>query len=139
MHTHRHMPQLPITLSQVSGVPFYRQIVDQIAGLVRTGQLRAGEQLPSYRDLAGDVLVSLITVRRAYAELQNAGLVVRKQGRGTFVADTVPTASRSALRKQGKQALRAGLDSARGLGLNARELAQIVRALLTEVEKEKEQ
>lgn len=130
------MSQLPITLSQASGVPFYRQIVDQIAALVRTGQLRAGDQLPSYRDLAGQVLVSLITVRRAYAELQSAGLVVRKQGRGTFVADTVTTASRAALRKQGKRALRAALDQARGLGLSARELAPIVRALLTELENE---
>ncbi|EDM80618.1 transcriptional regulator, GntR family protein [Plesiocystis pacifica SIR-1] len=117
-------------------MPFYRQIVDQIAALVRTGQLRAGDQLPSYRDLAGQVLVSLITVRRAYAELQSAGLVVRKQGRGTFVADTVTTASRAALRKQGKAALRAALDQARGLGLSAQELAPIVRALLTELENE---
>jgi GntR family transcriptional regulator len=76
-----HRP--PVELSGASGVPFYRQIVDQIAGLIRSGQLAPGTQLPPFRDLAPQLRVSLITVRRAYADLEQAGLIVKRQGQGT--------------------------------------------------------
>ena len=88
------MTQLPIHLSGASGVPFYRQIVDQIAQMVRAGQLPPGTLLPSVRDLAGQLLVSLITTRRAYSDLEAAGLIVRRQGHGTFVAEGVEMATR---------------------------------------------
>jgi len=124
------METLPITLSQGSGVPFYRQLVDQIAALVRSGQLGPGERLPSYRDLAGDVVVSLITVRRAYAELESAGLVVRKQGQGTFVADGIASPTRAALRKQAREVLEEAFNRVRGFGIDHDELGQIVEKLL---------
>jgi len=133
MYTHQHMPGLPISLSEASGVPFYRQILDQIAGLVRTGQLPAGEQLPSFRDLASDLTVSLITVRRAYAELQTAGLVVRKQGQGTFVAPSVRKASKADIKKRAGQAIATGLREARQLGLAQPEIAALTQALLAEL------
>ncbi len=82
-----------IKISDAGGVPFYRQIVDQIAQLIRSGRLAPNEQLPSVRQLAGDLLVSLITTRRAYADLENAGLIVRRQGYGTFVAEEIELAS----------------------------------------------
>lgn len=135
MYTHHHMPGLPISLSEASGVPFYRQIVDQVAGLVRAGQLPAGEQLPSFRDLASDLTVSLITVRRAYAELQTAGLVVRKQGQGTFVAPSVRRASKADIKKRAGQAIAAGLHEARQLGLSASDIAALAQKLLAEMEK----
>lgn len=137
MHAHQHMSQLPITLNQGSGVPFYRQIVDQLTALVRAGQLEAGQRLPSYRDLASDVVVSLITVRRAYAELESAGLVVRKQGQGTFVADDVSSPSRGALRKEARRTIEAAVEHARGLGLPAEDLLQIVENVLAKVRKER--
>ena len=124
------METLPITLSQGSGVPFYRQLVDQIAALVRSGQLAAGQRLPSYRDLAGDVVVSLITVRRAYAELESAGLVVRKQGQGTFVADSVSSPTRAAIRRQARERIEDALKSAVALGLDHEDLVEIVEKLL---------
>lgn len=130
------MVGLSISLSEASGVPFYKQVVDQIAGLVRTGQLASGERLPSFRDLASDLTVSLITVRRAYSELETAGLVVRKQGLGTFVASSVRTASRADIRKRARVAVGAGLREARQLGLTMAELAKMTNEILTQMEKQ---
>lgn len=130
------MQGLPISLSEASGVPYYRQILDQLAGLVRSGQLAAGEQLPSFRDLAGDLTVSLITVRRAYAELQSAGLVVRKQGQGTFVAPSVRKASKADIKKRARQAIATALRDARTLGLAMPEIAALTQALVAEMEQD---
>ncbi len=88
------MKTLPMSLSEATGVPFYRQVVDQVAELIRSGQLTAGSRLPSVRDLSRELLVSLITVRRAYADLEAAGLILRRQGQGTFVCEDVEAASR---------------------------------------------
>ena len=137
MHAHNHMSHLPISISQGSGVPFYRQIVDQITALVRSGQLAAGQRLPSYRDLASEVVVSLITVRRAYAELESAGLVVRKQGQGTFVADDVANPSRAALRKQARERIEAAFEHARGLGFGPDEVAQLAQGVLGKTRRER--
>ncbi len=92
------MQELSIQLSGASGVPYYRQIVDQMAQSIRSGHLPAKSRLPSVRELAAQLLVSLITVRRAYADLEVAGLIVRRQGRGTFVADQIDVASRQQAR-----------------------------------------
>jgi len=130
------MAGLSISLSEASGVPFYRQIVDQIAGLVRVGQLPSGERLPSFRDMAAELTVSLITVRRAYAELEAAGLVVRKQGQGTFVAASVRTASRADIRKRARAAVASGLRQAQQLGLTVAELTKVTREVLVQMEKQ---
>ena len=69
---------LPLTLSEASGVPFYRQIVDQLSDLIDSGTLSPDQPLPSIRLLARQLLVSVITVRRAYADLEAAGLIDRR-------------------------------------------------------------
>lgn len=112
------MTPLPLQLSEASGVPFYRQIEEQIAGLIRSGALRPDEMLPSVRELAAQLLVSLITVRRAYADLEAAGLVVLRQGQGTFVAQAPATpvealaAAREILAQAVTRARQLGLDDA---------------------------
>lgn len=80
--------RLPLRLSDASGVPYYRQVIDQLAAQIRSGALPEHTPLPSVRRLAVELKVSVITTRRAYADLEAAGLVVRHQGRGTFVAAT---------------------------------------------------
>ena len=101
-------------LSEASGVPFYRQVVDQVTERIRSGQLCAGHPLPSVRELSKTLLVSLITIRRAYADLESAGLVVRRQGRGTFVAEDVTLASQRGARSEAESVLREALGRARG-------------------------
>ena len=73
-------------LDHRSGVPFYRQIIDQILGGIATGSLQAGEQLPTVRALAVELKVNLNTVAKAYKELEIRGVLTTQQGSGTFVA-----------------------------------------------------
>jgi GntR family transcriptional regulator len=124
------MDRLAIRLSQASGVPFYRQIVDQLAALIRSGQLPPGRRLPSFRELSVELLVSLITVRRAYTDLEAAGLIVRRQGRGTFVAAEVEAASRRQALAEARAHLEAAVDRARLLGLRGLALRSHLEGLL---------
>ena len=127
LYTPRHlMPNIILTLSSASGVPFYRQIVDQMADMVRAGTLEPGSRLASVRDLALELQVSLITVRRAYADLENDGLIVRRQGQGTFVADDVGRAAAQQARADAESALTQAVDRARQLGLDDEEIAAII-------------
>ncbi len=124
------MDRLPIRLSQASGVPFYRQIEDQLAGLIRSGQLPPHTRLPSYRELAPQLLVSLITVRRVYADLEAAGLIVCRQGQGTFVAAEIETVSRKQALAEARTLLEVAVTRARQLGLRADALRAFVDRLL---------
>jgi GntR family transcriptional regulator len=124
---------LPLRLSQASGVPYYRQVVDQLAELIRSGRLEAGSQLPSVRELARRLLVSLITIRRAYADLEAVGLIVRRQGQGTFVAEEVEVASRKRALTEARAQLTDAVSRARQLGLEGAELRRFLEQLLDQV------
>jgi GntR family transcriptional regulator len=70
-----------------SGVPFHRQIVDQIRYGIASGRLLPGEQLPTVRELAVQLQINPNTVRKAYSELDILGILDTQQGTGTFVSD----------------------------------------------------
>ena len=74
-------------LSNSSGVPFYRQIVNQVVYGVANGILKPGERLPTVRQLAVDLRVNLNTIVKAYSELEIRGVVNTQQGTGTFIAE----------------------------------------------------
>ena len=78
---------MPFTLSVdlKSGVPLYRQIIDQVKSAIATGTLTSGDRLPTVRQLAVDLSVNPNTVSRAYTELELTGLVETHMGTGTFV------------------------------------------------------
>ncbi len=69
-----------------SGVPVYRQMMDQVKYYVASGVLRAGDLLPSIRELAADQAVNPTTVVKAYTELEHEGVIEMRQGKGAFVA-----------------------------------------------------
>jgi len=69
-----------------SGMPVYRQIIDQVRGGVASGLLAAGDQLPTVRQLAVDLEINPNTVVRAYRELEFGGLIETQQGTGTFIS-----------------------------------------------------
>ncbi len=77
---------IPFRLDMQSGVPVYRQIMDQIHGATASGTLRAGDQLPTVRQLAVDLCVNPNTVVRAYRELEIRGVLTTQQGIGTFIS-----------------------------------------------------
>ena len=70
-----------------SGVPVYRQLIDQVQAGIASGTLNAGEQLPTVRQVAVDLAINPNTVSRAYREMEIRGLLDTQQGTGTFVAD----------------------------------------------------
>ena len=78
--------QMIFRLDASSGVPFYRQIIDQVLLAVADGRLKAGTQLPTVRQLAVDLSVNLNTIAKAYREMEIRGIVQTQQGTGTFVA-----------------------------------------------------
>ena len=78
---------MKLIISSVSGEPIYEQIKTQIHSAVLSGELKAGEALPSLRKLAKELRISVLTVTRAYNELADEGGVQIIQGNGTFVMD----------------------------------------------------
>jgi GntR family transcriptional regulator len=77
---------LEIRLDVQSGVPVYRQIIDQIMGGIATGAVKSGDQLPTVRQLAVDLAINPNTVIRAYRELEIRGMLETQQGTGTFIS-----------------------------------------------------
>lgn len=76
---------LEIIISNSSASPIYEQIARQIKAAILSGELAEGELLPSIRSLANDLRISVITTKRAYSDLEDAGFVETVQGKGTFV------------------------------------------------------
>jgi GntR family transcriptional regulator len=76
-----------IHISTHDGVPVYLQIVNQVKYLVAASRLAAGEELPSVRTLAEQLVINPNTVARAYLELERAGVVVKRHGSGTYVSE----------------------------------------------------
>lgn len=70
-----------------SGVPVYRQVMDQVKYYIASGVLRAGDQLPSIRELAQSLAVNPTTVVKTYSELQHEGVIEMRHGKGAFVAE----------------------------------------------------
>jgi GntR family transcriptional regulator len=76
-----------LLISHADPRPMYLQIIEQIRHRIAIGDWQAGQELPSIRALAASTQVSVITVKRAYLELERDGIIVTRQGKGSFVAD----------------------------------------------------
>jgi DNA-binding transcriptional regulator YhcF (GntR family) len=115
-----------LSISQADPRPMYLQIMEQIRHRVAIGDWQPGQELPSIRALAVAVKVSVITVKRAYLELEREGVIVTRQGRGSFVADTVDL-GRSLRLREIDDHLTAATGIARELGLGPGELETRLR------------
>ena len=82
----RHRVVFQFRLDLHSGVPVYRQIIDQVLAAISSGALAAGNQLPTVRQVAVDLAINPNTVVRAYRELEIRGVIETEQGTGTFIA-----------------------------------------------------
>ena len=115
-----------------SGVATYLQIVQQVKEALRLGTIAVGDQLPTVREVVADLAINPNTVAKAYRDLEREGLVVARQGRGTFVASTLgPTASQrhyDALRVE----LERWLEAAHGAGIDEESIRALISATLRE-------
>ena len=119
-------------ISAAADGALYRQIVDRVKREISEGRLKPGVALPSFRQFAEDLLVSVITVKRAYEELEREGIIYRRQGLGTFVADLGHDRSREAKLEAAKNLLRAGFREAAEAGLKPAELSELAHQILKE-------
>ncbi len=117
-------------ISAASPGALYQQIVDGLKREISEGRLAPGTALPSFRGLAEDLLVSVITVKRAYEELEREGMIYRRQGLGTFVSDTADERSRDAKKERARQLLVEALREATEAGLDTKDVVALLRALL---------
>ena len=115
-----------------SGVPVYRQIIDQVLGGIAAGSLKPGDQLPTVRRLAVDLAINPNTVVRAYRELEIREVLSTQQGTGTFITEKKPEADE--LERPRRVAQLAGelLARAGAQGITLRELLDYLSELGTE-------
>ena len=120
-----------LLLSPHSITPMYEQIMAQVVAKVMAGEWKAGTPLPSIRELAAGSRVSVITVKRAYLELERSGVIVTRQGKGSFVAETLYATQ--ALAAQEFQSQLAGMvEAARRLGLDRQQIVDRVEQALSD-------
>lgn len=112
-------------ISPAAGGTLYQQIVDSLKREVGAGRLGPGTALPSFRQLAEDLLVSVITVKRAYEELEREGIIYRRQGLGTFVADRGGDRSREAKLNTAQELFRDASREAAEAGLTPSEILEL--------------
>jgi GntR family transcriptional regulator len=115
-----------LLISEADPRPMYLQIKEQVRHLVAVGQWRPGQEIPSIRALAVSVRVSVITVKRAYLELEREGVIVTQHGKGSFVAQGVQLPT-SLQEQQLDEHLAAATRIGRMLGLTDEQLASRLR------------
>ena len=117
---------MKLIISSVSGEPIYEQIKNQIRSAVMSGELEAGEALPSLRKLAKELRVSVLTVTRAYNELADEGVVQNLQGKGTFVMDKGNELMRRQLETQVRENLAKAIRAAKAADIALSELGRML-------------
>ena len=118
-----------LIISNASGQPIYDQITSQIKGLILSGELHAGDALPSMRALAKDLRISVITTKRAYEELERDGFLVSIPGKGSFVAQTNLELVREENLKQIESRMQECIALAAQSGLSLDDLCEILTVL----------
>ena len=115
-----------------SGVPVYRQLIDQVLGAVALGTLRSGNQLPTVRQVAVDLAINPNTVMRAYREMEIRGIVDTQQGSGTFIAEKKIAAPEEERARQLAQMMDEFVARAGSLGFTLADLMERLRAMESE-------
>ena len=118
---------MQISIDTKSGVPFYRQIIEQVKFAIARGDLTTGDRLPTVRQLAVDLSINPNTVIRAYRELEIAGVLDTQQGSGTFVANHRPDIDRLEQERMLNQILTDMLARASDYGFTLDEVLQGLR------------
>jgi GntR family transcriptional regulator len=112
-------------------LPIYRQIVRQVTDAIAGGRLQAGERLPSHRELALQLVIAPLTVKKAYDELERERLIEMQRGRGTFVSGSLPIVDPALRRERLREAAQRLLSQASLSGVPYPD----VLALLEEIQK----
>ncbi|AKG03385.1 GntR family transcriptional regulator [Salimicrobium jeotgali] len=123
---------MQIIISNKSKEPIYEQITNQIKSSILANDLHEGAALPSIRQLAKDLQISVITTKRAYEELEKAGFIYSIVGKGSFVAEQNLEVIRERKYKAIEDQLSSVIANSREMGLSLEELQQLLRTLYEE-------
>jgi GntR family transcriptional regulator len=123
-------PAFRFTLDLHTGVPVYRQLIDQVRAGIASGTLAAGDQLPTVRQLAVDLEINPNTVMRAYRELELGGLLETHQGTGTFISNKKPEKKTAERERQLSQMAGEFASRAGAAGFSLEELIDRLQDLL---------
>ena len=121
---------LYIVLSNSSDLPIYEQIKEQVKTQILSGELSENEMLPSLRQLAKDLKISVLTTTRAYNELEEEGFIISRQGKGFFVMPRGSDLLREQLIKDVETNLNNAILSAQRASMTDDELVQLLKLLL---------
>ena len=123
---------MDIIISNSSNDPIYLQIVNQIKAMIMSGELAPGEALPSMRNLAMQMRISLITTKRAYEELERDGFIESYTGKGSFVKAQNKEMLREESFRQIEEHISQAVDKAKLSGIELDELLGIMKTLYME-------
>ena len=124
---HSGKRQLEFRLDLESGVPVYRQLIDQVLGGIAAGTLAAGDQLPTVRQVAVDLSINPNTVARAYREMEIRELLESQQGSGTFISHKKVKRDDVERRRQLNQLVSEFVSRAGAAGFSVAELMELLR------------
>lgn len=119
-----------IIISNTSGIPIYEQIKDQIKSSILSGELEENELLPSLRQLARDLKISVLTTTRAYTELEQEGFVTNVQGKGCYVMGRGSELIREQLLRDIEENLTGAIKAAKRAGVSQEELIKMLGILM---------
>lgn len=121
---------MTIVISNSSTLPIYEQIKEQIKAQILSGELTEDEMLPSLRQLARDLKISVLTTTRAYNELEQEGFITSRQGKGFYVMPSGSNLIREQLIKEVEKNLNNAIQSAQRASMSDDELISLLRLLL---------
>jgi GntR family transcriptional regulator len=121
-----------IVIVNQSGSPIYNQIKEQIKEMILTGELKEGEALPTIRQLAKDLRISVITTARAYTELEQEGFIATMQGKGCFVKPQNSEMMRETYLRKVEDHLSYAVHDARLAGIDNDTLVKMLNLLIRE-------
>jgi GntR family transcriptional regulator len=125
-----HDPNFRFIVNVSSGVPIYRQVMDQVLALIAGGRLTPGDLLPSVRQLAADLEVNMMTISKAYARLEADGALERVRGTGMRVLPITTRGSMADRRQELHPIMEQAVVRARQLKLSDEQILNILKSIL---------
>ncbi|MGD0384170.1 MAG: GntR family transcriptional regulator [Thermoguttaceae bacterium] len=127
-----HDAAFRFTVHTSSGLPIYRQIMDQVCAMIAGGRLTPGELLPSVRQLAAELEVNMMTISKAYARLEADGVIERVRGTGMRVRPISARGSIADRRQELRPLIEQAVIRARQLQLNDEQIMHVIQSVLQE-------
>jgi GntR family transcriptional regulator len=116
-----------VVVSPMNPDPMYKQVADQIKDAIASGQLKPDEKLPSIREMSTELKISIITIKRAYSDLENENYIYTRPGMGSFVADINREKLRAEKLDEFKQEIKKLLKTGEKFGITADNVVRLVK------------